>query len=72
MSIARLPGVTIGDGLRRAHSHMFAGFKAEELLAILIQLSQIAPQDFNLLKKISGVSFSEKLLKGSQVFDVGG
>ncbi len=72
ISIARFPGVEIGDGLRRAHSQMLAGLNEEELLAILMQLSQITPHDFNLIKKFKGVSLSEKLLKGSQVFDVGG
>jgi hypothetical protein len=72
MSIARLPGVTMGEGLRLTHSHTVAALTDTELLAILMQLSQMIPHDFSLLKKNNGVSFSEKLLKGSQVFDVGG
>jgi hypothetical protein len=72
ISIARLPGVKIGEGLRLTHSHTFAALIATELLAILMQLSHNMPQDLSLFKYSRGVSLSEKLLKGSQVFDVGG
>lgn len=72
ISIARLPGVNIGEGLRLTHSHTLAALIATELLAILMQLSHTMPRDFSLAKNSNGVSFSEKLLKGSQVFDVGG
>jgi hypothetical protein len=53
-------------------SQQLAGLTAAELLAILTQLSQIAPMDLSLAKKFSGVSGSEKLLNGSHVFDEGG
>ena len=71
-SIARLPGVEIGDGHRLAHSQTLAGVTEAELLAILMQLSQMMPRNFSLLKNSIGIILSSKLLKGSHVFDDGG
>jgi hypothetical protein len=51
---------------------MLAGDKEVELLAILMQLSQMTPRNFSLLKYSIGIILSSKLLNGSHVFDDGG
>ncbi len=72
MSIVRLPGVTIGEGLRFTHSQTLTALTATELFAILMQLSHTILYDLSLSKKSNGVCLSEKLLKGSQVLEDGG
>jgi hypothetical protein len=49
-----------------------AGLTVEDFFAITLHSSQTTPNFFNFSKKFSGVSLSEKLLKGSQVFEDGG
>ena len=72
ISKARLPGVQIGEGLRWAHRQRLAGVTVEELLTTRTQASQTTPKDFSFFKNFNGVSWSEKLLYGSQVLSDGG